>query len=145
MLKIEYTNVDKLKLHDHNPRTISESDFKKLVKSIKDNPDYFEVRPILARLDGVIFAGNQRYRAALEAGLKEVPAVFMDITPEKEKELMIRDNVSNGEWDFDQLANDWDPGQLEDWGLPMQKLFDDFDQDPKEKKKVACPECGAQF
>ena len=37
-----------------------------------------------------------------------------------ENELIIRDNISNGEWDYDVLANEWDTEQLQDWGLDIE-------------------------
>ena len=120
---MEYRKLKDIKLLDRNPRTIRDDDFKKLVQSIEANPDYFEARPlILSDRTGelVIIAGNQRYRAAKELKLKEVPTFLIkDLTEEIEKEIIIRDNVSNGEWDFDLLANEWDVDQLEDWGLDI--------------------------
>ncbi len=124
---MEYRKLKDIKLLDRNPRTILDDDFKKLAQSIEANPDYFEARPlILSDRTGelVIIAGNQRYRAAKELKLKEVPTFLIkDLTEEREKEIIIRDNVSNGQWDFDLLANEWDVEQLEEWGLdvPNQK------------------------
>jgi len=40
-----------------------------------------------------------------------------NLTEETEREIVIRDNISNGDWDFDLLANEWDTEELEDWGL----------------------------
>ena len=120
---MEYRKLKDIKLLDRNPRTIRDDDFKKLVQSIEANPDYFEARPlILSDRTGelVIIAGNQRYRAAKELKLKEVPTFLIkDLTEEREKEIIIRDNVSNGQWDFDVLANEWEVEQLEDWGLEV--------------------------
>lgn len=120
---MEYRKLKDIKLLDRNPRTIRDDDFKKLVQSIEANPDYFEARPlILSDRTGelVIIAGNQRYRAAKELKLKEVPTFLIkDLTEEREKEIIIRDNVSNGEWDWDVLANEWDVDQLEEWGVDV--------------------------
>ncbi len=38
-------------------------------------------------------------------------------TDEQRKEFIIKDNVGFGEWDYDQLANEWDAEELSDWGL----------------------------
>ena len=35
----------------------------------------------------------------------------------QEREFLIKDNVSGGEWDWDILANEWDKEELEEWGL----------------------------
>jgi DNA modification methylase len=146
---MEYRKLKDIKLLDRNPRTIRDDDFKKLVQSIEANPDYFEARPlILSDRTGelVIIAGNQRYRAAKELKLKEVPTFLIkDLTEEREKEIIIRDNVSNGQWDWDLLANDWDVDQLEDWGLDipnfgtdeiLEATEDDFDATPPEEPKT---------
>ena len=45
--KVEYIDINKLTLLENNPRQISKENFEKLKKSIKDNPDYFEARPII--------------------------------------------------------------------------------------------------
>ncbi len=120
---MEYRKLKDIKLLDRNPRTIRDDDFKKLVQSIEANPDYFEARPlILSDRTGelVIIAGNQRYRAAKELKLKEVPTFLIkDLTEEREKEIIIRDNVSNGQWDWEVLANEWDNEELESWGLDL--------------------------
>ncbi len=93
MQKIDYIPIDKLKTHPQNPRLIKDDNFKKLCASIKANPDYFETRPILANGEGVIFAGNMRFLAAKEIGMKEVPVAIMNISPERQREIMMRDNI----------------------------------------------------
>lgn len=157
--KVRYYAIEELKLLEDNPRTITESQMAKLVKSIQDNPDYFEARPlILSNRSGenVILAGNQRYRAAQKLGLKQVPCVLLEgLTKEREEEIVIRDNVNNGAWDFDALANSWDESKLGEWGLEgvfqstqidMDAFFEKSDTTTeKEPKKVKCPECGCEF
>lgn len=120
---------------ENNPRTIKELDFDKLKTSIKDNPDYFNARPIiLSNRTGklVIIAGNQRYEAALSLGLKEVPTYLIEnLTEEREREIVIRDNVSNGEWDYEVLANEWDSVKLDDWGVDVWQADE---EEPEESK-----------
>ena len=68
----------------------------------------------------VILGGNMRFKACKEAGLKEVPIIVADnLTEEQQREFLIKDNTSGGEWDFDMLANEWDVEKLEDWGLDV--------------------------
>ncbi len=119
MLKIEYKPVSFLKTHERNPRKIDEADFERLKASIADNPDFFEVRPILCTPAGRVFAGNMRLRAALALGMQEVPVAVMDVSPEKEKELMVRDNVANGKWDYEILGADFEVGDLERYGVDL--------------------------
>ena len=77
---MEYRKLEDLRKLENNPRKISSEDFQILVKSIKDNPDYFEARPLLLSDrtgELVIIAGNQRYDAAKYLGLKEVPTYLL--------------------------------------------------------------------
>ena len=123
MLVTKYRPVAALTLLEDNPRQIQDADFRKLCASITAHPDYFEARPcILSDRTGslVIIAGNMRYRAATHLGLKEIPTVLMPaLTEEREREIVIRDNVSNGGWDWDALSSgDWpDAATLNDWGV----------------------------
>ncbi len=138
MQEIKYVNINEIKPDPNNPRLIKDDQFKKLCKSIKDNKEYFETRPILCDKNMVIFAGNMRYKAAKELGLKEVPVSIFDISEEKRNELMIRDNVSNGEWDFDILANQFEADELQFFGVDFVKLSEDkindaMKPDPLEK------------
>lgn len=131
--QVEYRPIAELRELPGNPRTIKKDQFEKLKKSIKDNADYFEARPIiLSDRTGelVILAGNQRYKAAKAIGLKEVPTILLpNLTEEREKEIIIRDNVENGEWDMDALANEWDASQLEEWGVEVPEVKIPEDQD----------------
>lgn len=121
--QVEYRNIAELHELPGNPRTIKKDQFEKLKKSLTDNADYFEARPIiLSDRTGqlVILAGNQRYKAAKALGLEQVPTITLHgLTEEREREIVIRDNVNNGEWDMDALANEWDAGQLLDWGVEI--------------------------
>jgi DNA modification methylase len=42
-----------------------------------------------------------------------------DWTQEKRLEFTIKDNVSFGEWDFEELSADWDTDMLAEWGVEM--------------------------
>ncbi len=116
----------KLKLSDiktnpNNPRIIKDDKFKKLVESVKSFPEMLELRPIVVNKDMIILWWNMRYKACKEAGIKEIPVIIADnLTEEQEREFLIKDNVSGGEWDWDILANEWDKEELEEWGLDVQ-------------------------
>lgn len=126
-MEIIYREIESLKKAENNPRTISEEQLLKLQKSIQDNPDYFEARPIiLSDRTGVlmIIAGNQRYEACVRLGMKEVPTVLIsNLTEEKEREIMVRDNVNNGEWDNAKLVY-WDIDELKDWGIELPTAWE---------------------
>lgn len=145
--KVEYRKLSDLTPLENNPRWIKEEDFDKLCASIQNNPELFEAQPIiLSDRTGemVIIAGNQRYRAAQTVGLKEVPTVLLSgLTEQKEKEIIIRTNITNGKWDWDRLANDdWNVDDLGDWGLECDFLnpdengeLDDFFEEAEKEKK----------
>ena len=106
-----------------NPRQWTKSDVDKIAKSLKETPELFEARPIIAveyQGQKVILGGNLRYEGARKNKDKEAPVcVIPEDTPvEKMKEIVIKDNGSFGAWDIDQLANEWDNGHLADWGVP---------------------------
>jgi hypothetical protein len=119
--------ITEVKVNPNNPRLIKDDKFKKLVQSVKDFPEMLNIRPIVVNQDMVILGGNMRFKACKEAGLKEVPIIITDLTEEQQKEFLIKDNVSGGEWDWDLLANEWDVQTLKDWGLDLPIYFNDSD------------------
>lgn len=122
MQKIEYLPIKSIKLNPDNPRIIKGDNFRTLCLSIKNNPDYFETRPILVNKDMVIFAGNMRYLAAKHIGLDKVPVAIFDISKKKEREILLRDNVQNGQWDWDMIANSFEIEELKEAGFTMEEL-----------------------
>ena len=112
--------INQLKPNESNPRIIKEIKFKKLVKSIKDFPEMLELRPIVIDEDNVILGGNMRYKASVEAGLKEVYVkVAKGLTQEQKDEFIVKDNVGFGEWDWDILGNEWNNAKLGEWGMDV--------------------------
>lgn len=109
--------ISDIKPNPDNPRTIKDDNFKKLVQSIKDFPEMLDARPLVLNKDNVILGGNMRFKAAKEAGLKELPVKIVDWSEDKQKEFIIKDNVSGGDWDWDTLANEWSAEDLDKWGL----------------------------
>jgi DNA modification methylase len=119
-MRAEVVKISEVKVNPNNPRLIKDEKFAKLVQSIKDLPQMLAIRPIVVNSDMVVLGGNMRLKACKEAGLKEVPIIIADnLTEEQQREFLIKDNVSGGEWDWQMLANDWDTEQLNDWGLDI--------------------------
>ena len=129
-------NINKLKVNPSNPRIIKDHKFQKLKKSIQYFPEMMVKRPMVCvtdNADGKIYplGGNMRLRAIQDLGMKEIPDNWImmadDWTEEQRKEFVIKDNVSFGEWDFDELANSWDELELTDWGvdIPVWVELDD--------------------
>lgn len=106
-----------------NPRSWTKAEVQKIAKSLKETPELFEARPIIVYpQDGeyIILGGNLRYEGCKANKEKEAPCFIVpEGTPiDKLKEIVIKDNGSFGEWDFDALANEWDNLPLFDWGVP---------------------------
>ena len=116
--------ISKIKPNPKNPRVIRDDKFAKLVKSIQDFPEMLEKRPLVCftDIDGkyVVLGGNMRLKAANEVGLKQLPILLADDwTEEQKNEFLIKDNVGFGEWDWEQIKNDWDVEKLDEWGLDV--------------------------
>lgn len=127
-MEIINKKISEIKLNPNNPRLIKDDKFKKLVKSIQDFPEMLDIRPIVVNSDMIILGGNMRFKACKEAGLKEVPIIVADnLTEDQQREFLIKDNTSGGEWDFEMLANEWDVEQLEEWGLDVPTFATDVD------------------
>lgn len=109
--------ISSIKPNPDNPRFIKDENFTKLVESIKSFPEMAEAREIVINTDHVILGGNMRFKAMIEAGWTEVPVKIVDWPEDKQREFVIKDNVSGGDWDWDSLANSWDRDELESWGL----------------------------
>lgn len=113
-------NINEIKPNPNNPRIIKDDKFKKLVKSIQDFPQMLELRPIVIDENNVVLGGNMRLKACIEAGLKDVPVKqAKELTEQQKKEFIVKDNVGYGEWDWDDLANNWDEQLLTEWGLDI--------------------------
>ena len=119
-MKTQKVKISEVKMNPNNPRLIKDDKFAKLVRSIKEFPKMLEIRPIVVNADMIVLGGNMRLKACKEAGLKEVTIIFADdLTEDEQKQFIIKDNVGFGEWDWEQLANEWDADNLEDWGLDI--------------------------
>lgn len=129
---IKKVKISEVKKNPDNPRLIKDFKYQKLVKSIRDFPQMLELRPIVVDEQMVILGGNMRYRASIDAGLKEVWIKVADnLTQEQKREFIIKDNSNFGEWDWDVLANEWDVQSLSDWGLDLPAVYFDNDEEPE--------------
>jgi ParB-like chromosome segregation protein Spo0J len=131
-MNTQKVKISEVKANPNNPRLIKDDKFKKLVKSIQEFPEMLSLRPIVVNADMIVLGGNMRLKACKEAGLKEVDIIKADaLTEEQQKQFIIKDNVGFGEWDWEDLANNWDSEQLTDWGLdiPDFKQIDESEAD----------------
>ncbi len=166
-MQIELIPISKLKLLDNNPRTITKEKMEKLCKSIQDDPEFLRARPILVNrvcnyeIQGsiaqkneklIVYAGNQRVRAAKKLKMKEIPCIVEnDLCPEIMKKRTVLDNKTYGEFDFDILANNYDIEMLLDCGFDIEEILgdmsdtmgEDIKNDPEDKK--VCDKCGKKL
>lgn len=106
-----------------NPRQWTKKEIDKIAKSLQETPELFEARPIIViPWEGkyIILGGNLRYEGCKRNKDKDAPCFIIPTgTPvDKMKEIIIKDNGSFGEWDYDALGNLWDDLPLLDWGVP---------------------------
>ncbi len=152
--QIEYIPISDLTLIDRNPRKLTDSQYKKLLKSLEEDHTFLDCRPILCHRHGpttTVYAGNQRVLAAKKLGWKQVPCIIdFNLDPEIIAQRIIKDNQHYGEWDYDILSSDYEIDQLLDAGFTESTLGLDIslgDEEPpkKEKKKKLCENCQAEL
>lgn len=139
VMKIETKKIPLKDLHPNtgqvsglpkNPRFVRDEKFKKLKQSLEEDPEFMEVRPIVAYDNGgelVIVGGNMRYRALKDMGEKDAHVIILpQETPvEKLRAFTIKDNSGFGEWSWDDLANEWDDDELKAWGVDVPNSNDE--------------------
>jgi hypothetical protein len=139
-----------------NPRFIKDESYEKLKQSIIDDPEMLDLRELLVyphpekKGHFIIIGGNMRYRICKELKYKTIPCkeIPKETSAEKLRAYLIKDNVGFGDWDTDLLANDWNTGDLEAWGVDIPDFdppggdpFGDEGITPKNQFAVivACP------
>lgn len=119
-VKVTYRSISELSPYPNNPRVITEEAMANLCQSIQEDPIYFETRPIICSDrtgSPVIIAGEKRYLAAIRLGLEKVPvAIIPSLTEEDERRILIKDNGSFGDWDYEMLK------QLQEQGWELQEV-----------------------
>jgi len=135
--------ITEIKPNPNNPRIIKDHKFKQLVKSIQDFPQMLELRPIVIDENNMVLGGNMRLKACKEAGLTDVPVIHANnLSEEKKKEFIIKDNVAFGEHNWDELANSWNVEELTKWGLDIPNF--DVNNLEAEEDDFAVPDGGIE-
>ena len=135
--------ISQIKPNPNNPRLIKDNKFKQLVKSIQDFPQMLELRPIVIDENNMVLGGNMRLKACIEAGLTDVPVIHANnLSEEKKKEFIVKDNVGYGEWDWDEIANNWNVEELTEWGLDIPNF--DVNNLEAEEDDFAVPDGGTE-
>lgn len=123
-----------------NPRLIRDGKFETLKKSITDDPEMTALRELLVIEHGkkyVIIGGNMRFRAMQDLGIKEAPCKVIpaDTDMEKLKAYIIKDNAAFGDWDWDDLANEWSDEPLSDWGVDVWQAKEEKEDGANDKEE----------
>lgn len=132
--------LNKLQINPKNPRTIKDQEFQRLKDKIKSFPGMLEKRPIVYDENFIVLGGNQRLRVLKELvqeGFEIKDSYFANAsqwTEEQKRQFIITDNISDGAWDWDKIANEWSDLPLADWGL------DPTEWDKKEVEEDKAPE-----
>jgi DNA modification methylase len=129
---IEIKKISELTPAPYNPRESTEKQESQLKQSLKK---FGVVEPIIYnKQTGYIVGGHFRVRELQKLGYTEIECVIVDLAEEDEKELNIRLNANTGQWDWDELANNFELEDLNDWGLEVPNMKheleaeeDDFD------------------
>jgi DNA modification methylase len=109
-MRVTRVPTSTLRFADYNPRKIGDGEMAALKRSIER---FGFVDPVIVnRREGkdwleradVIVGGHQRVRAARELGLKTVPVVYVDLSPDEEKLLNLALNKIGGVFDMQKLS-----------------------------------------
>ena len=123
-MEIELVKINSLSLNTGqiegvpaNPRLIKDPQYKRLLKSIQDDPEFMTYKPLYV-FNNIVIGGNMRLRACKELKWKEIPIMRIpeDTPIEKIKAFIVKDNSHYGENDWDAFANEWSDSPLVDWG-----------------------------
>ena len=114
----EQRKISDLVPTEHNPRQLTEKQFKDLKKSV-EKFDLAEIPAI--NTDNQILAGHQRLKimAALGRGAEVIDVRVPDrkLTKKECDEYIVRSNKNTGEWNMDALANCFEVEDLKEWGF----------------------------
>lgn len=119
-----------LKPEKNNPRKISAESFSRLCASIKEDPEFMVLRPIVVDENNTVIGGNQRLHALLQLGFSEIPADWVrkaSLSEEKRRRFLVVDNAPAGmagQWDNDLLLEQFGVDELIGLGLESELNLD---------------------
>lgn len=136
-------SINSLLKNPSNPRIIKDHKFKQLMSSIREFPQMMTLRPIIIDEHNIVLGGNMRLQAIKELGYVDIPAEWVKkvkgLSEERKKEFVIKDNANFGEWNWDELANEWDEKNLNDWGLDIPNFNEEPDNNENDHLNVPIP------
>lgn len=146
---------------ERNPRQIKQDQARRLIESLDE---FGQVQPIAITPDNMVIDGHQRekvWSASAKYGPDYEVEVRVSSRPltekEREKLTVFLHKGAAGSWNFDTLANEFEFGDLIDWGFSDKELtgFDESGLDlsklpnPGSEEEsdniVTCPKCGFKY
>lgn len=100
-MEVQLIKLNKIKVNNKNPRTITEDKLRRLIESILVFPKMLSIRPIVIDDKGVALGGNMRTRA-----LKEIKKLGRDAIPERLQQ--IRQYANKPQEEKNELLAHWD-------------------------------------
>ena len=150
---LEKRKIKDLIPYHKNPRFLSEDQGEHLKKSLQA---FGIIEKPICNLDNTLIGGHQRVAILKQMNVKEVECWIPDrmLTAKEIEECAIRLNKNTGDWDWEILANQFEMGDLIQWGFKQEEFLGipldveeipPTEQNEKDKKKTMCPECGCEF
>jgi len=157
-----------LKPWEHNPRTMTKAQAKRLLKSWNELGQF---QTIAIGPDGQVYDGHQRLSALLTAygAAYQIEARQSDraLTDDERQALTLAANIGAGAWNWDVIAS-WPVKTVTDWGMDADTLktwnndsanlatmlevppdFSPVSVDEQgrldQKSPITCPHCGVEF
>ena len=123
-----------------NPRLIKDDRFKKLVKSLQDDPEMLSLRELIVFPHNdtfVVIGGYMMLKALRELDYTEAPCKVLpaDTHIEKLKAIALKDNSSFGDYDYEALANEWDAQLLADCGIEVWQMPEEIEKELEEEEE----------
>lgn len=104
-MKIEMVASGKINPAKYNPRKSlgpGDPEYLSIQRSINE---FGLVEPLIVNRDMTLISGHQRLKVLTEAGIVEVPCVFVDLDKRREAALNVALNKITGKWDFIKLKD----------------------------------------
>lgn len=132
--KRENREIKNLRENPDNPRRLSKKQGDELKNSLHK---FGQCEPIVIQPDGTIIGGHQRYRVLRKMGAKHIDVYVPEepLSDAEVKELTIRLNKNQGDWDFDMLANLWEIDLLLESGFTPEELHLDIIEEETKPRK----------
>ena len=117
-----YVKIEDLTLNPENPRSIKKDQYEKLKESIQKFPEMLKLSEVVIDELNIVLRGNMRTRVMFELGYSEVYVKrVIGLSNDQKMEFMVKDNLHNGEFDMDLIANmdDETQEQFKEWGIDL--------------------------